>query len=270
MPIGEALAWADAALTHPSPVAKRFAVDLIHRQRDAWLSPVETVVKSTIVAQRLLPLARELGWQERAGDSDDLRDLRATLLPFAAETGDPVLRAQARELALAWIANREAVPATMTRAVLDTAARFAEPGLYEELQRLATSTLDLRERYYLLSALAKARDAALRERTLGLTLQKDLSGRDARDLVEDALEDEVNRRPAFDFLRANYDALAAKLPEHSMARLMEPLGEVCTREERELFAGFFKDRAPQVLGGPRHYRQSLERIDLCVAARNNS
>jgi len=55
-----------------------------------------------------------------------------------------------------------------------------------------------------------------------------------------------------------------------MARLMEPLGELCTREERELFAGFFKDRAPQVLGGPRHYRQSLERIDLCIAARNNS
>jgi hypothetical protein len=198
-----------------------------------------------------------------------MRDLRATLLPYAAESGDAPLRAQARELAVAWIANRDAVPSTMTRAVLDTAARFADAGLYEKLQGLATSTLDLRERYYLLSALAKVRDAALRERTLGLTSQKDLSGRDARDLLEDALEDEVNRRPAFDFLRANYDALVAKLPEHSMARLIDPLGELCTREERELFAGFFKDRAPQILGGQRHYRQSLERIDLCLAAREN-
>jgi alanyl aminopeptidase len=270
MTIGEALAWADAALTHPSPLAKRFAVDLIRQQRDPWLSPVETVVKSTIVAQRLLPLARELGWQERASDSDDLRDLRATLLPYAAETGDAPLRAQARELALAWIANRDAVPATMTRAVLDTAARFADAGLYEQLQGLATSTLDLRERYYLLSALAKVRDAALRERTVALVLEKELTARDARDLVDDALEDEVNRRPAFDFLRANYDALVAKLPEHSMAWLMRPLGELCTREERELFFDFFKERARKVLGGPRQYRQALERIDLCIAARNNS
>ena len=270
MPIGEALAWAAAALAHPSLVAKRFAVELVREERDPWLNPAEARAKSAILEQRLVPLARELGWQERAGDSDDLRDLRATLLPFAAEAGDPVLRAQARELALAWIANRDAVPATMTRAVLDTAARFADAALYGELQGLATSTLDLRERYYLLSALAKLRDSALRERVLGLALQKELSGRDARDLVEDALEDEVNRRPAFDFLRTHYDALVAKLPEHSMARLMEPLGELCTREERELFAGFFKDRAPQVLGGPRQYRQSLERIDLCLAARNNS
>jgi hypothetical protein len=270
MSIGEALAWAAASLAHPSPVAKRFAVDLVHQQRDAWLKPAETVAKSVIVEQRLLPLARELGWQERAGDSDDVRDLRARLLPFAAEAGDPALRAEARELALAWIANRDAVPATMTRAVLDTAGRFADAELYGRLHALATTTPDLRERYYLLAALAKLRDTALRDKTLALALDKDLSGRDARDLVEDALEDEVNRRPAFDFVRANYDALVAKLPEYSMTRLMEPLGELCTREERELFFGFFKDRARKVLGGQRQYRQALERIDLCLAARNNS
>jgi hypothetical protein len=55
-----------------------------------------------------------------------------------------------------------------------------------------------------------------------------------------------------------------------MARLMEPMGDFCTREERELFVGFFKDRAPAILGGARSYRQSLEKIDLCVAARNHS
>jgi len=270
MPIGEALAWADAGLTHPSAVAQRFAVNLVHQQRDAWLSPSETLVKSTIFGQRLLPLARELGWNERKGDSDDVRELRATLLPYAAEMGDAPLQAEARELALAWAAKREAVPATMTRAVLDTAGRFADAEVHGKLRGLATSTLDLRERYYLLSALAKVRESALRDKTLALTLEKDLSGRDARDLLEDALDDEFNRRAAFDFLRANYDALEAKLPEYTMARLMEPLGDLCTRDERELFFNFFKDRARKSPGGPRSFRQSLERIDLCIAARNQS
>jgi alanyl aminopeptidase len=103
-----------------------------------------------------------------------------------------------------------------------------------------------------------------------LTLEKETNGRDARDLLEDALEDEFNRRAAFDFLRANYDALEAKLPEYTMTRLMQPLGALCTSEERELFFTFFKERARTVLGGPRAYRQSLERIDLCIAARNHS
>ena len=270
LPIGETLAWADAGLVHPSPVAKRFAVDVVRAQHDPWLTPSETLVKGTVVAQQLMPLARALGWQQRPGESDDVRDLRAAILPYAAELGDAPLRAQARELGLAWLGNREAVPATMTRAVLDTAARFADPEVHAKLQGLATSTLDLRERSYLLAALAKVREPALRDSTLGLTLQKDLSGRDARDVIEDALEDQANRRPAFDFVRANYDALVAKLPEHSMARLMDPLGELCTREERELFVTFFKERAPAILGGARTYRQSLERIDLCIAARNNS
>jgi len=55
-----------------------------------------------------------------------------------------------------------------------------------------------------------------------------------------------------------------------MSWLMGPLGDFCTRSEREQFAGFFKDRAKDSLGGPRAYRQSLERIDLCIAAHPQS
>src|SRR5258708_33296154 len=125
---------------------------------------------------------------------------------------------------------------------------FADGGLYVRRCGLPSKAVVLRERSYLIYALARTRDPARRERTLALTLDKELSGRDARDLVEDALDDETNRRPAFDFVRANYDALVTKLPEHTMARLMEPMGDFCTREERDAFAGFFKDRAPAILG----------------------
>src|SRR5260221_665358 len=195
---------------------------------------------------------------------------RATVLPFAADRGDAALRTEARELALAWLANRDAVPATMIRPVLNTAARFADAALYDRLREQTIKTADLRERAYLIYALAKTREPGLRDRTLAFTLDKELSGRDARDLLEDALDDQTNRRPAFDFMRANYDALVAKLPEHTMARLMEPMGDFCTREERDAFVSFFKDRAPAILGGPRHYRQAPQRIDLRIPARHHS
>jgi len=267
--LGEALAWASAGLEHPSLLVRRFAVDLVYEQRDAWLSPKEAEAKRAILDKRLVPLARELTWRERQGDSDELRDLRATVLPFAADQGDTALRTEARDLAAAWLANRDAVPATMIRPVLNTAARFADAALYDRLREQTIKTTDLRERSYLIYALAKTREPTLRDRSLAFTLDKELSGRDARDLLEDALDDQTNRRPAFDFVRANYDALVAKLPEHTMARLMEPMGDFCTREERDAFVGFFKDRAPAILGGPRHYRQALERVDLCIAAHSH-
>jgi alanyl aminopeptidase len=271
LPAGEALAWGDAALAHPYYVARLEGIDLLHDLRDAWLTEPEAAAKRDVIARRVRPLAGELGWKEAPGDSDDLRQLRARLLPYAAETEDDgKLRAQARELAGAWLADREAVPATMTHAVLDTAARFADAETYPRLESAALETVDLRERHYLLAALAKTRDDKLRGRALGLALRDEVNGRDADDLLYNALDDDANRRAGFDFLRANYDALAAKLPHTSLAWLLSPLGELCTREERELFAGFFKERAKGLYGGPRQYQQSLERIDLCIAARNHS
>ena len=269
--LGEALAWGDAAMAHPYYVARLEGIDLLHDLRDAWLSEPEAAVKRDIIARRVRPLAAELGWNEAPGDSDELRELRARLLPYAAETEqDAKLRSEARTLAAAWLAKREAVPGTMTRAVLDTAARFADAETYAQLEAAALATADLRERHYLIAALAKTRDEKLRGRALGLALGDQVNGRDAGELLYNALADDANRRAAFDFLRTNFDALAAKLPETSLAWLLAPLGELCTPEERELFAGFFKERARNIYAGPRQYQQSLERIDLCIAARNHS
>src|SRR6185295_6630152 len=125
---------------------------------------------------------------------------------------DGELRSRARELATAWLANHDAVPATLTPAVLDTAARFADADSYTRLEKAAVTTSDRRERRYLLSALGKVREPKLRSRMLELSLKEDANGYDAAELLEAALADDANRRAAFDFLRAHYDAIAAKLP----------------------------------------------------------
>jgi len=123
---------------------------------------------------------------------------------------------------------------------------------------------------HLVSALVRVRDEKLREQALALMLRSEVSGNTARDLLENALGDEINRGAAFAFLREHFDPLVAKLPQHSMSWMMGQLGEFCTKPERERFAAFFKERAAQFLGGPRQYRQALERIDLCIAAHNHS
>jgi alanyl aminopeptidase len=266
-PIGEALEWSDAALGHRSPIVKLYAAGLLEKMRDPWLTPALARAKADIVARRVVPLARELGWLERRAEGDDTPLLRAVLLPFAAEReeGAP-LRAEARRLALAWTTDREAVPASMTRAVLETAGRFAGEATYDRLEARTLAADDTRERGYLLSALAKARDPKLRARALALANDERVRPRDALGFVENALDDEHNRRVALDFVNANYAALSKKFPYHAVVRLMTPAGKLCTRDDRDAYAATFSRRVGDLEGGALRYRQSLESIDLCVAA----
>ena len=267
-PIAEALAWSDAALGHASPIVKQYAVELLEKMRDPWLTPALARAKADIVARRVIPLARELGWLEHAAEGDDARLLRATLLPFAAEREEGAsLRAEARRLALAWITDREAVPASMTRAVLETAGRFADDATYEKLEARALAADDTRERGYLLSALAKARDPKLRARALALANDDRVRPRDALGFVENALDDDYNRRVALDYVNEHYEALSRKLPYHAITRFLTPAGKLCTPADRDAFVTTFAQKVGKLEGGEARYRHGLETIELCVAAR---
>jgi aminopeptidase N len=267
IPVADAFAWASAGLEHPSPIVREYAVELVEKQRDAWLTPALARAKHELVEKKIVPMATSLGWTGHPNDNDETRVLRAAMLPFAAEREEgAALRAEARRLALAWSADRNAVPANMVKPVLETAARFADAATYEKLEARALSAQDLRERTYLLSALARVRDPALRDRALRLATAESLRPRDALAFLDDAMEDEANGRAALDFVRANYEALDKKLPQHTMPFLISRAGGLCTREDRDVFVSTFADRASKYEGGALRYRQGLETLDLCVAA----
>jgi cytosol alanyl aminopeptidase len=267
LPVDAAFRLAAMFLHHPAPGVEQGAVALINALPDDRLAPRERDAKRDLVAREILPLARRVGWVERPDDAQALRELRVALMPLAARYEDrETLRMHARELALRWLARRESVAGTMVDAVLRTAGRFADAPMYARLEGALAATRDRHDRREMAGALARVRDPALRERMLALTLDPRLDGGEAYFLLVDALEDEANRASAFDFLRAHFDALVAKLPPDSAARLATPLGELCTPEARATFVSFYRDRAPSFLGGAKRYAQALESIDLCIAA----
>ena len=268
-----ALDWADAALTHPSPLVQLTAVDLLEQQRDAWLDANQARRKRSILAQRVVPLAQRVGWRANPGEGAEVAELRNVLLPFAAQSPEGRnLRPEARAMALAWIADRKAVEAEVVTAVLLTAARFADADTFERLEA-ATLTIEAqRDRRSLLKTIGKVRDPRLSSRALALALAKKdgvdgLNGANTMDLVYFTLEDDVSRAAGFDFLRAHFEPLVAKLPEDTPVGLIAQLGRLCTPAERSAFTGFFETRASRFVGGEISYRQALESIDLCLAAR---
>jgi cytosol alanyl aminopeptidase len=276
MPIDAALEWANANIRHPSAVVKRQAVTLLAAQRDAWLNPKQQRRKQEIVKREMLPVAQKLGWQEKPNEDDRTRSLRATLLPIVADLGQrdaESLRLEARTLAMKWLDDRTAVSPSMVEPVLQTAARFADRATHERLVSTFTTAGDRRELRYLGNALALTRDAQFRRATYDLMVAKEgtqdkVRGPDVLLFLSDALEDEHNRAAAFTFVRGNFDALNAKLPQDTAGQTMSSLSRLCTKDDRAMFVNFFKDRAPKFLGGQRRYEQALERIDLCIAARD--
>jgi len=222
-----------------------------------------------VMAQDLLPLARRVGWVERASDSQPLRELRVALMPLAARyDARDTLRLHARELALRWLVKRDAVAANMVEPVLMTAARYADAAFYERLEAALLAASDRRERTQMLRGLSKVRDPKLRDRALGLTLDTRIDGREALYFLERGmLEDDYDRVAAFDFVRAHFDALVARLPPETPGDLATPLGELCRPADRSTYVGFFADRSPRFLGGAKRYSEGLESIDLCIAAR---
>ncbi len=269
----DALAWADAALRHASPIVQLSAVQLLLAERDQWLTLPQLQEKRRIVSQSVVPLARRTEWIERAGESEDVRLLRAVLLPFAADSdAGAALRPAARALALRWIANRAAISSNMASPALDTAARFADEATYARLEAALVAIHDQRDRRTLLDAIAKVRDQRLRERALAIAFMKKdgvevLNGGQVHDLVSFAAMDDGSRASALHFVSANFDAIDAKIPKDSEAWLIDSFAGLCTPAERDAFRTFVEPRAAGFLGGELAFRQTMESIELCVAAR---
>lgn len=274
LPVDAALEWAAASIRHPSNAVKRQAVELLRAQRDAWLNPRQQRRKLDIVKKDMLPLAQKLGWQEKPTDDDRTRALRIALLPVVAELSrDEALRLEARSLAGKWMHDRASVSTSMVEPVINIAAMFADVAIFERMEVLTFATEDRRERRALHQALAQVRDPVLRRRAYDLMIAKRgsvdlINGRDVVLFLNDALENEHNRLASFAFVRANFDALTAKMPPDTPGQTMTPLARLCTKDDRVLFVDFYKDRAAKFLGGSRRYEQALERIDLCIAARD--
>jgi hypothetical protein len=247
VPVASALRVAEAAFAHSSANVRLAAVRLLEGLRQEWLRPAEVEALEKVVAARVQPIARELGWAVSPEDPADLRELRAALMPFAADRPSGVwARAEAHALGLRWLEDREAVDASMSAAVLATTGRFADGATFERLAAAAADGASERDRNAVLGALARVRDPALRERVLALPLD----GRATFTLLLRMLRDDENRAAAFEHVRRNVPALEAKVPRDTLAALLEPMGRLCKPGQREALARAFSDRASHWMTGP--------------------
>lgn len=214
--------------------------------------------------------ARSAGWLPRKGEPPDVQRFRTLAVPFVAVRGqDGPLARKAQQLVQRWLEHRSTLPPDARRMVLLVAAATAgadSPRLFDALLAAARESKTPNEREDVFVALGAFRDPATLTRALALTVGPG-DTRFAPGLLRQALEDDGTRYVTLAWLKTHADALAANTPPEAQGVWATWSGGACTQRERALFVDVFEQRSARTDAGPRLYRQSLERIDGCLAMR---
>jgi aminopeptidase N len=158
----------------------------------------------------LRPLFDRIGWDAAPSEPAEYARLRTRLIGVLGNFGDAAIMAEAKLRFAEFLRDPASLPTALRETVTDLAGRDADRATYDtmlDLARRATNT-DERVRYYMAAATARDPDLARETLALALTdeLQTTLVGR-AISTVASAGE---HRDLAWDFVKANFNALAAK------------------------------------------------------------
>lgn len=220
------------------------------------------------VAKTFGPRAKTLGWKAKAGEADDVRKLRPTLMSMVAIGGeDAKLQAEAKKLALAWLADHEAVDPDMAGVVLSIAARHGDRAFFDRLLDAAKAAKDREERARLVGALGDFEDPDIAKAALDLVLAGTFDLRESSAIVGGVFGDVKTRDLAYAWLEDHFDQMTAMMRDDEIMWTIGGIaGSFCDQTHRDDAAAFFAPRAKQHDGAEKALENALEADDLCIAS----
>jgi alanyl aminopeptidase len=268
VPMATALALVPAFGGDPDRLVVEAMVRIAASPRDLFVTDELRPNYRRFVAEAFGARALALGFKSKPGEDEDTKLLRSAVVGLVAQDADePALVAEASALARKWLTDRSAIEPEMVSTVLTVSARHGDAELFTAFLAEAKRSKDRRERGRILGALGAFRDPSVQKLALNLTLSPDFDARESLVVLREAAADRVTREGAWAFLKANFDALAARLPRESPAGFPQLAAGFSDEAHRADVEAFFKDRAVNYTGGPRRLAQSLEQIQLRTALR---
>ncbi|WP_058196083.1 M1 family metallopeptidase [Xanthomonas translucens] len=171
---------------------------------------------------RLAPEFATLGWDDRASDAAQVKQLRADLIDTLGGMGDAQVIAEARRRFAAFQADPSALSPELRNSVLGIVARNADAATWDALHRMAqkeTSSM-IRDQDYLL--LATAKDDALAQRALDMALTDEPGATNSASMISQVSGEHPDL--AFDFAVAHRERVDTLVGTTSRARYYPRLG----------------------------------------------
>jgi aminopeptidase 2 len=213
----------------------------------------------------LQPVVERVGWEADPAEQPNVALLRALVLRAAAIADNETVVAEALRRFDAYAAGGAPISADLKQLVYNTAAASGGAARWHAIHKLFGAAGSSEEQRRLMTALGRASDPALLQRTLGMLLSEEIRSQDAP-FVLDAVASNpgsAGRDAAWGLLTGQWDAMSKRFGGGNF--LWQSLvGSACgsfdTREKATEVEAWFADPAHPSGSAERTIRQKLEAI----------
>jgi aminopeptidase N len=216
------------------------------------------------VRRLLTPVAKELGWQAKPGESDETKTLRAHVLHTLGYAGrDPEVLTEARKLTEKALQDPASIDHTVAFTAFALAAENGDAALYDQImEHMQKRGASLEEYYIYFRALAQFRDPKLLQRTLDYAVSPAVRSQDTLSLISAVMQNPAGTKLAWDFVRGHWPELEKVGGGFTSGEVVAATGVICDTGMRDEVQDFFATH--KVASAERTLRQSLERMSYCV------
>jgi aminopeptidase N len=158
----------------------------------------------------LRPTFETLRWDPKQGELPTTGNLRASLIEALGDLNDPEIVAGCRERFEKYLANPASLAPDLRPAIFAIVGRYADEKTWTKLHELGLKTTSIEEKQNYYNALACATDSRLVKKTLAIALTDELPTSRAIFLVPKVARDSGHPDTAWEFAKANMNALLAK------------------------------------------------------------
>jgi aminopeptidase N/puromycin-sensitive aminopeptidase len=213
--------------------------------------------------QFLNPILKDVGWEPKAGESDEAKALRSRLFrALGYDARDPEVMAEARKIADKALADPNSVDRELAFSTFAVAALNGDQAFYDKLMAALKNPKSPEEYYMDLFTLSEFSDPKLLDQTLDYAISPDVRSQDALGVVASVMENPAGQELAWDFILAHWDAVQKVGGPFASARVVGGTGSFCDAHMRDQVTDFYA--AHKIEAAERTYRQSIERINNCV------
>jgi aminopeptidase N/puromycin-sensitive aminopeptidase len=211
----------------------------------------------------LTPIAKEVSWTAKPGESAIQASLRANLLQvMGGPARDPAARAEARRLTDQWLQDPASVESALAGSALTVSVEDGDSALYDKLLAGSKNAKSPELYYTYLFSLAGFGDPQLLLRTLNYAISPDVRSQDTLGLVGAVMANPAGEKLTWDFVRSRWPDMEKAGGPFASAAVVNYAGRFCDAQMREQVNDFFS--AHKVAAAERTFKQAMERINACI------
>ena len=206
----------------------------------------------------------------KARESEERAILRRTVLEALGELAeDQATLHEADVLTQKWLKDPTSMSGDTAQTAVELGSRHAGVARLDALRAAAKSAKTPQDRVLALHGMGSFGDADVLKKALDLTLTDEVRVSEIGDVLWSAVKHRASRPIVWEWTKAHWDALRAKLAGPLGHGLVYLAGIMCTQADLDDARAFFTPRVKDIEGAKRPYDESLEGASLCVALRDH-